>query len=126
MAVAHYEGISVARLDGSDVRDIVAGLGGPVSWSPDGRAIAFVTVEGATMLCLISADGTLRALGPCVAIDSPPPAWSPDGSRIAFLEMLSDENCRQTPDVRLSVIDVSSGSITPISQDWFFDPVWVP
>jgi Tol biopolymer transport system component len=126
VAIAHYEGISIARTDGSDLTDLVAGLGGPMSWSPDGRAIAFVTVEDGTMLCLISADGSLRALGPCVAIDSPAPAWSPDGMRIAFLEMLSDETCRQTADVRLSVIEISSGAITPLSEGWLLDPVWVP
>ncbi len=85
-------GIFTAKLDGSDVRQIVPyGLAqahelASASWSPDGRWILSTTKSG--RLFIVSAGG--GALRQITVDDGQPkdfafePAWSPDGKRIAF------------------------------------------
>lgn len=126
IAVAGIDGITVARPDGSGVRHVVAGPAGQLSWRPDGRAIAYTNDEGYPegALCMIQADGSMRTLAPCISPPLSPPAWSPDGSRVAFLEMLSPGGCRQTADVRLSVVSIESGDIVPLTDEWLGDPIW--
>ncbi|WP_215546353.1 DUF11 domain-containing protein [Amycolatopsis sp. CA-230715] len=54
--------------------------------SPDGRTVAFASVEGNRhALWLVGSDGTgLRAATGDQAADEQWPSWSPDGSRLAF------------------------------------------
>ncbi len=81
--------------DGSEVRVLTLGLGAvvnhPPQWSPDGRRLAFVVIEGKlvganrykfyTQIYTVGADGTdLKRIA--VAVSGP--SWSPDGERLAF------------------------------------------
>jgi Tol biopolymer transport system component len=103
-------GIFTARLDGSDVRQIVPyGLAqahelASASWSPDGRSILSTTKSG--RIFTVSADGgSLRQ----ITLDDQErrdfafePAWSPDGRRIAF-QMFRDGQ----PDLYITDLDGS-------------------
>ncbi|MCU0232003.1 MAG: hypothetical protein MUC67_11620, partial [Acidobacteria bacterium] len=75
------------------------------AWSPDGKAIAFVSARGggAPQLWLLPADGgEARALTDIAAgVDGP--AWSPDGKFLVFTsevwpECGADESCNQKLD----------------------------
>jgi len=72
--------------DGSNVvRRTSAGYNGEPAWSPDGRTIAFASVQnGADGISVMDADGG----GPIVRLDrqgvNVNPAWSPDGRKITF------------------------------------------
>jgi TolB protein len=84
--------IFTARLDGSDVRQVVPyGVAqahelASASWSPDGRSILSTTKSG-RLFTVRSDGGSIRQI---TLDDQKPhdfafePAWSPDGRRIAF------------------------------------------
>jgi Tol biopolymer transport system component len=100
VAWAGSGGISVAPTAGGAARALVSGGSCP-AWSPDGRAIAFLTpgIRGQD-LRVISADGGPSRLlvaraGGCGAF-----AWSPDSKSIAF-----------TPQ-RIAIVDVASKRVT--------------
>ncbi|HSL63334.1 MAG TPA: hypothetical protein VK874_01640 [Gaiellaceae bacterium] len=71
----------VADAAGAGVRRVTTGGGYAPTWSPDGRALAFVREEpGGPAVYVVAADGTgLRRLG-----RGTDPAWSPDGRRLAL------------------------------------------
>jgi hypothetical protein len=80
----------VAEADGSNARRVASGAvewGRYDAWSPDGRWIAFVDVNGA--IAKIRPDGTgleTLLLPAHPAFAAAQPTWSPDGERIAFLQ----------------------------------------
>jgi hypothetical protein len=94
----------------------------PASWSPDGRAIAFLRTRPvradprgtAYTLMTVRADGTglhaLRELGRCYCVGIAPPAvaWSPDGRQIAVTVIASTGR---------SVTDAESGGLYSIRPD---------
>jgi len=79
----------VADADGANVREVTRGRtfqvddGFPsITWSPDGRRLAFTTQDGA--LFVTDRDGTgLRRIGDEARFRAEP-AWSPDGTLIAY------------------------------------------
>ncbi len=86
-AFADTSDIYVMNADGSNVvRRTSGGYNVDPAWSPDGRTIAFTTLEqGSAGIAVIDAAG---AQGPMVLLDRPgydaQPSWSPDGQRITF------------------------------------------
>ncbi len=91
--------IYVAGADGSGERVVVTGVSGEASgesgppvWSPDGRLIAFDTLEG---IYVVAPDGSnLRQISryegeqSCYDLQ---PSWSPDGTRLAFAVLCDGE-----------------------------------
>ena len=94
-------GLRVMTADGATVDEVYNGAVGavfhPPSWSPDGKRLAFVTINGGALgvawgddpsleftgyvIRTVAADGSDgKTLTPTVS----GPSWSPDGSRIAF------------------------------------------
>ena len=76
--------IFVARPDGTDERLVIGGIGGPVSWSPDGTELY---VEGFEYAVKPDGSGLRPLLGDQVQGlgNRTLTAWSPDGSRLAAL-----------------------------------------
>ena len=90
-------GLYVMKPDGTDVRLVVDGIGGPYTVSPDGTRIAFGAITPLQSpqnvdLFVMNADGSGRTLMldlPCPFVDVDCEqlnalAWSPDGQRIAY------------------------------------------
>jgi dipeptidyl aminopeptidase/acylaminoacyl peptidase len=80
--------ISVARADGSGVRQLTTGPDRQVSptWSPDGDRIAFASERGDNYdIWSISPDGKGTQRLTDDPEDETLPAWSPDGALIAFV-----------------------------------------
>lgn len=95
----------------------------PPAWSPDGRAIAFVS-EGSgpdSDIYVTSVDGKdQRRLTDSAARDSAP-AWSPDGDKITFV--------RERPGIgQVYVMNADGGGQRNLTRDSGFKslPVWSP
>jgi TolB protein len=131
-----YSDIYVLNADGSGRRRLTHSPqndGDPV-WSPDGRKIAFVRVDGGLAdIYVVNADGSgLRRLAHAIAFTPMPggpgggwrasPAWSPDGRRIAFVS-----NRRGNFDIFVVNADGDTGlrklSRSPRND---YDPAWSP
>jgi len=131
--------IDIMNADGSethaltptfDINKITAGgLQGPIlSWSPDGKQIAFTAVSSFSaqgipltmQIYLINADGSnLHVLNSNGAF----PAWSPDGKHIAF----NDSNIFYpgTSVGAIYVVNTDSGSVHKLASNGVF-PAWSP
>jgi dipeptidyl aminopeptidase/acylaminoacyl peptidase len=85
----------VSIAEGSEPHPLFAARGnnGSVTWSPDGKRIAFVSRRGTHSLIGVfdPQKETLIYVSPSVDRDSTP-RWSPDGRRIAFVRQLARGN----------------------------------
>lgn len=83
----------VARLDGSELRQLTSGPGADATpiWSRDGKQIVYASDRGGNEdLWIVQADGTgLRNLTSHPASDSHP-SWSPDGRQVVFSSTRGD------------------------------------
>lgn len=121
------DGISIARPDGSDQRELIAGPVAALSWSPDGRAIAFASSFGyeTGAICVIEADGRLTTVAEC-GLTTETPIWSPDSSSIVFAEVVGQPGtCEANANYRLASMRREGGTARPIA-DLLFYPTWLP
>ena len=88
-------GVFVARPDGTEIRLVIPGKSGAVSWAPDGTELYIADMEYA-----VRPDGS--GLRPLLTDQVRGPnrwtltAWSPDGSRLAVLELLEGPKFERT------------------------------
>jgi Tol biopolymer transport system component len=142
------DGIWIMNADGSEPHLVLAAAvyGGTLTWSPDGRKIAFAQYGCApsfsscsTSLYTVSVDGTgLTELMPaaqapcgpgCHWADDFDPAWSPDGKTIAFISDRDPSSpTSRSPRYRLFTMSPDGTGLTnlePSASDQF-GPDWSP
>jgi Tol biopolymer transport system component len=94
----------------------------PASWSPDGRFLAFVTLdEGPAEIYLLDMlENTTIDLTDTPVWDSSP-AWSPDGTKIAF-----HSSPNGNPDIY--IMDINEGTSRNLTRhpSGDYDPTWSP
>ena len=114
-----YDHVFVVAAEGGAARQLTFGRfddGGPLSWTPDGRAILFAAIRGpqaerevmnSDLISVDVASGDVRTLttrdGPDAA-----PRISPDGSRVAWLGF--DDKRRSYENMQLYVGDRGAGA----------------
>jgi anti-sigma factor RsiW len=91
----------------------ILGPGSNPSWSPDGLQVAMTVAEGGSSRIWVQApDGSGRRQIAEVSVASRPPTWSPDGRQL----LVSSSG--------LILVDVVSGSITPLTAEPGSMPAW--
>ena len=124
--------ISIVGTGGHDLRQLTSRpglLGDGVSWSPDGRLLAYLgrpddapATSTANDVFVIGADGTGdRNVTGSVGIESQP-EWAPDGAAIAFLTSPEDKVHRLTT-VRMNGTTPAALPVLGPESEWF---VWSP
>ena len=116
--VMNADGSGVTRL--VDYDDEALGIPGTLSWSPDGRQIAFLGSLGTgdeytSAIYVMNADGSsVRQLTDHTNYDASP-VWSPDGRRIAFISWEDVD----TPDVSggIYVMNADGSNVTQLADD---------
>ncbi len=103
--------VVVMRADGSGAR--VLGPGANAAWSPDGLQLAMTVWDGSfTRVWVQAASAGDRRQVSDASVASAPPAWSPDGQHL----VVSSSG--------LILIEVASGSITPLTAEPGSMPTW--
>jgi serine/threonine protein kinase len=111
-------------LGGEPVR-LSSNIASSVSFSPDGRQIAFIrnflsNVDGAIIIANADGTGERQLIKPNAPTEdfffNSDLAWSPDGKRIATSLFSSGQGKKQ-----LIEVDVEDGSVKPINQDDWAD-----
>ncbi|MBI5928946.1 MAG: PD40 domain-containing protein [Chloroflexi bacterium] len=95
-------GLYVVQADGSDPRQVIAGIAGIAgpSWSPDGSQFLFTSLdETARGIYVVDADGqNLQQLSDEAVLST---AWSPDGLTIAYVLIGGIPQDGMHPDINL-------------------------
>ena len=118
---------TIIPMDGSDPFELVNGLVGEPSWSPDGKNIAFLSNDSTISILPVSPE-TGRTSGPGKKILSGSYSrlgdisWSPNGEKIVFTIC---EN-KEYPDIW--TLSVKDGSLNKITNDSIpqLNPTWSP
>lgn len=131
-------GLYVMNADGSARKRVPVKLAGGAilapKWSPDGKRIAFCTVDLAKRstrkpyLYLVDADG--QNLKRLEKADGLMPTWSPDGKRLLFTlftpaDTKGPEDERKGPGIALYSVDVEGTNVRPFVKD-AFTGAWSP
>ena len=111
---------------GGTPRKVLAGIGGPPAFSPDGQGVAFVRdTLGEDTLLTASLDGSgervLASYKRPEGINWDRVAWSPDGKTLAFIHW--------TPQTVLSTMPAEGGPAQPVAGTHWYDIrdlTWLP
>jgi len=104
----------------------------PLSWSADGKQLAFTSARDATsQIYSINVADALKDAGSEPtnlshnAFNDGGPSWSPDGKNIAFL---SDRDSQQRLQFHLYIMNSDGSNAVQLSHshDDFGEPIWVP
>jgi TolB protein len=112
--------LSIFKLDGSPRTSVpLPNLQvGRLTWSPDGRRIAFTcSIGGASSICMVNRDGTAftrLVTDTAFVLSASDPAWSPDGKRIAFARSIGD----------IAILTLDGGGVTRLTEG--SEPAWSP
>jgi len=118
--------LATVRADGSDVHEIpldqAIADGGPgqPTWSPDGKWIAFIGLDGGVML--VNPDGEAVRT---VADSGYDLSWSPDGSKLTFVALDEKNDFAQ----EIVLLDVATGLRTALPaprRRTISAPAWSP
>ncbi len=123
----------ISAVDGKELRKVVAGgrtpaleelqwLQAGITWSPDGKKIAFTSKAGATdALNIIELKSGDRHTYKTFLEGMFMANWSPQGDKIALVGLKGNKS-------DIYVFDVNTHKVTPITDDKFSDsdPVWSP
>jgi Tol biopolymer transport system component len=129
---------SISTLGGGP-RRLLGDIDSAVTFSPDGREIAFTRArhptEAASALVVAKADGSqervlasFRLPEQVAGIFFAAPAWSPDGRRIA-LPVVAQSSEGSDGRTRLATVDVSDGAVATLADPgWLFaaQSAWLP
>ena len=94
-------------------------------WSPDGKSIAFTSVQEGSppKIYLIDAEGgSPKLLVPeGYSVD---PSWSPDGNQLAFATATGAPDEKEST---IGIVDLKTGKVSPVpGSNGIFSPRWSP
>jgi Tol biopolymer transport system component/DNA-binding winged helix-turn-helix (wHTH) protein len=107
---------------GGAIRTILTGVGMPVSFSPDGRKVAYTRGQpplSPISLYIADADGrnerklAERTFPAVFGL----PSWAPDGERVAFAYTTGVNASTGNPYIGIAVLNVSDGVETRVTQE---------
>jgi Tol biopolymer transport system component len=100
---------------------------GQLTWSPDGRRLAFVATTAESLnpsseIFVVDADGSNLVRITVNGVDDDSPAWSPDGTRLAL--RVAQQEPAALGDTNVVVTPVDGPGVTVLGPG--ADPVWSP